>query len=463
MTNLERSLKKKGRRANSVAVIGAIFGDEGKGRITDELTEYFLKKYKKVIVYRDNGGSNAGHTISMNGKKIGLHQIGSGILHKGCVVVLGKGMVIHPIDLLDEIEEVKRVFGFKNLPAKLMVDEMAVLNLDTHRAFELALKSRGQKTLGSQAATGRGISPSYADVIFRFPVRMRDLLSEDWKGILGEHYDLYKELIFGLGMDCATIKVKRFNSEDMELGSKRKFLNSLEMIREELKEYVFPMYEYIKKEWNSSTPFIFEKAQAIGLDSRWGVYPDVSASNCCLDGITYSTEGIVDANDISARFGVIKSTYTSSVGKRQIPTFMEEKYAKQLRDDAHEYGTTTGRPRDIAYLDLEMLRYFCKVGGIEELVFTHMDMIYKRDVKVCVGYKRGKEKTYYRPDQKHLENVKPIYKRLKYWSKEDLKKCERYINIQKEAKDFIQFVSKETGTTPVMVTYGPDRSDTILI
>ncbi|HOF79187.1 MAG TPA: adenylosuccinate synthetase, partial [Candidatus Dojkabacteria bacterium] len=217
MTNLERSLKKKGRRANSVAVIGAIFGDEGKGRITDELTEYFLKKYKRVIVYRDNGGSNAGHTISMNGKKIGLHQIGSGILHKGCVVVLGKGMVIHPIDLLDEIEEVKRVFGFKNLPAKLMVDEMAVLNLDTHRAFELALKSRCQKTLGSQAATGRGISPSYADVIFRFPVRMRDLLSEDWKGILGEHYDLYKELIFGLGMDCATIKVKRFNSEDMEL------------------------------------------------------------------------------------------------------------------------------------------------------------------------------------------------------------------------------------------------------
>ena len=122
MTNLEKSLRKKGRRANSVAVIGAIFGDEGKGRITDELTDYFLKKYKKVIVYRDNGGSNAGHTISMNGKKIGLHQIGSGILHKGCVVVLGKGMAIHPIDLLDEIEEVKRVFEFQKLPAQLMID-----------------------------------------------------------------------------------------------------------------------------------------------------------------------------------------------------------------------------------------------------------------------------------------------------------------------------------------------------
>ena len=463
MTNLEKSLRKKGRRANSVAVIGAIFGDEGKGRITDELTDYFLKKYKKVIVYRDNGGSNAGHTISMNGKKIGLHQIGSGILHKGCVVVLGKGMAIHPIDLIDEIEEVKRVFEFQKLPAKLMIDEMAVLNLDTHRAFEFALKNRNQKTLGSQAATGRGISPSYADVIYRFPVRMRDLLSEEWRNILGEHYDLYRELIKGLGKDCSALKVKRFNSEDIQLGNKRKFLNNMENTRNELKNYVFPMYEYIKKEWKSETPFIFEKAQAIGLDSRWGVYPDVTASNCCLDGITFSTEGVIDANDISARFGVIKSTYTSSVGKRQIPTFMEEKYAKVLRDDAHEYGTTTGRPRDIAYLDLEMLRYFCKVGGIEELVFTHMDIIYKRDVKVCVGYRSGKEKAYYRPDQKHLENVKAVYKKLKYWDKARLKTCKTYLGVQKEAKDFIQFISKETDTTPVMITYGPDRSDTILV
>ena len=463
MTNLEKSLKKKARRPNSVAVIGAIFGDEGKGRITDELTEYFLKKYNKVIVYRDNGGSNAGHTISMEGKKIGLHQIGSGILHKGCVVVLGKGMVIHPIDLLDEIGEVKRVFDLKTLPAKLMVDEMAVLNLDTHRAFELALKNREQKTLGSQAATGRGISPSYADILYRFPVRMRDLLAENWKETLGDHFDLYKDLISGLGMDCVIIKVKRFNSEDTELGSKRKFLNNLEKTREELKRYVFPMYEYIKKEWYSPTPFIFEKAQAIGLDAHWGVYPDVSASNCCIDGITYSTEGVVDFKDISARFGVIKSTYTSSVGKRQIPTFMEEKYAKVLRDDANEYGTTTGRPRDIAYLDLEMLKYFCKVGGIEELVFTHMDIIYKRDVKVCTGYKKGKEKTYYRPDQKHLENVKPIYKKLKYWNKEELKKSGIYSKVQKEAKDFIQFVCKQTDTTPVMITYGPDRRDTILV
>lgn len=463
MTNFVKALNKKGRRKNSVAVIGAIFGDEGKGRITDELTSYFLKKFKKVVVYRDNGGANAGHTISMGGKKIGLHQIGSGILHKGCTVILGKGMVIHPIDLLSEIEEVKRVFELKSIPSKLMIDEMAVLNLDTHRAFELALKNRSSKTLSSQAATGRGISPSYADVIYRFPIRMRDLLAKDWKKVLEEHYDMYSQWILGMGMICKDISIKRFNSKETLVGTKEEFINNLNECRNSIKEYVYPLSDFIKKEWNSDTPFIFEKAQAVGLDPRWGIYPDVTASNCCLDGISYSTEGIIDANDISARFGIIKSTYTSSVGKRWLPTFMEEKYAKILRDEANEYGTTTGRPRDIAYLDLEMLSYFCRVGGIEELVFTHMDIISKRDVKVCIKYLKNGKRVFYRPDQRHIDDIKPVYKEFKYWDKEQLKNSKRYPDVQKEARDFIKYISKETNTTPVMITFGPDRNDSILI
>ena len=463
MRNFEKALCKKGRRKNSVAVIGAIFGDEGKGRITDELAEYFLKRYRKVIVYRDNGGANAGHTISMKGKKIGLHQIGSGILHKGCTVVLGKGMVIHPIDLLQEIEEVKRVFELDDIPAKLMIDEMAVLNLDTHRAFELALKNRESKSLSSQAATGRGISPSYADIVYRFPLRIRDLFSTQWRKKLEDHYDMYYEWINGMGGDCKNTVVKRFNREESLVGTKQSFIKNIEVCRKELKKYVYPLSEYIKKEWGSDTPFIFEKAQAIGLDSRWGIYPDVTASNCCLDGITYSTEGVINANDISARFGVIKSTYTSSVGKRWLPTFMEERYAKQLRDDANEYGTTTGRPRDIAYLDLEMLTYFCKVGGIEELVFTHMDIVYNYDVKVCVKYLKDSKKVSYRPDQEYINDVKPVYKNFKSWDKEMLKITKRYKDIQKEADVFIEYISKSTNTTPVMVTFGPDRNDSILI
>lgn len=465
MNNLEKALNKKGRRANSAVVMGAIFGDEGKGRITDELTDYFLhtKGFKKVIVYRDNGGSNAGHTIAMNGKKIGLHQIGSGILHKGCTVVLGKGMVIHPIDLIAEIEEIKRVFELKELPAKLMLDEMAVLNLDTHRAFELALKEGNSASLGSQAATGRGISPSYADVIYRFPLRVRDLLKDNWKVLFTEHYERYDKWINGMGLDCSKIKIKRFNKGEVEIGDVKEFIKNLQVTRNIIKKYTFPMYDYIKKEWESSTPFIFEKAQAIGLDSRWSLYPDCTSSNCCIDGIKDSTEGVIDDNEISGRFGVIKSTYTSSVGKRRLPTFMEEKYAQVLRDDANEYGTTTGRPRDIAYMDLVMLKYFCKVGGIEELVFTHMDIVYDRPVKVCIGYMKNGKKSYYRPDQEFMNDMKPVYKEFMPWNKEKLMKLKSYAKTEGSAKHFIEYISKVSETTPVMLTFGPNRHDMVVI
>ncbi|HAM96651.1 MAG: Adenylosuccinate synthetase [candidate division WS6 bacterium GW2011_GWC2_36_7] len=463
MSNLQKALNKPGRRANSAVVMGAILGDEGKGRITDELTSYFLKKFNKVVVYRDNGGANAGHTISMNGKKIGLHQIGSGILQKGCVVVLGKGMVIHPIDLLEEIKEIKKVFEFKQLPAKLMIDEMAVLNLDTHRAFEMALKEGKGSSLGSKAATGRGIAPSYADVLYRFPLRLRDLYRENWKELFKEHYQRYNSWIKGMGIDMKEITVRRFGKGEMVIGSERIFLKNIEAIRDELKQYVYQMYEYIKKEWESDTPFIFEKAQAVGLDQRWALYPDCSASNCCIDGITASTEGIVNYRDISGKFGVIKSTYTSSVGKRKLPTMMEEEYAQVIRDDAYEYGTTTGRPRDIAYMDLVMLKYFCKVSDIEELVFTHMDVVYDNPVKVCIKYMKGNKESYYRPDQEFLNDILPVYKSLKPWKKEELKEVKKYDYTQKEARDFVDYISEFTNTTPVMITFGPDRDDTIII
>lgn len=464
MTSFEKALNKKGRRANSVAVIGALFGDEGKGRITDEITDYFLNKkgFKEIVVYRDNGGSNAGHTISMNGKKIGLHQIGSGILHKGCNVVLGKGMVIHPSDLLEEIEEVKKVFSLKELPANLMIDEMAVLSLDTHRAFESALKERKSKSLGTQAATGRGIAPAYADVVYRFPLRMRDLYKENWKEIFVDHYERYSDWINSMGLNLENIVIQRYKGKEHKIGNVDIFINDLEKAKELLRPYVSNIYDFLKKNWEGDTPFVFEKAQAIGLDMRWGVYPDVSASNCCLDGITFSTEGIINANDISARLGVIKSTYTSSVGKRRIPTFMEEEFASPLRDDANEYGTTTGRPRDIAYMDLVMLKYFCKVGGIEELVFTHMDIVYEKPVKVCVEYEKNSKIVTYRPDQEHLDNVKPVYKEFKPWNKE-FKKFKEYSELPKEIHSFVEFISKASNTKPVMLTYGPDRHDTLVM
>lgn len=465
MNNFTKSLNKRGRRENSVAVMGGFFGDEGKGRITDEIADYFLnkRKFKKIILYRDNGGANAGHTISFNNKKISLHQIGSGILHSGCQVVLGKGMVIHPSDLLEEISEIKSVFGIKKLPSELMIDNMAVLSLDTHRAFEAVLKSPDSVTLGSSASTDRGISPAYADIYYRFPLRVRDLLNSNWQSLFVEHYDRYCKLIQGMNADIDKINIQRFKGKTYKIGSKEKFLEDLDRVRKLIKSYVFDVYDFIKENWQADTPFIFEKAQAIGLDYRWGVYPDISASNCCLDGISYSTEGIIDFNDIAARLGVIKSTYSSSVGKRIVPTVMEEKYAKRIRENANEFGSTTGRPRDILYLDLVMLKYFCQVSWIEELVFTHMDIVYKDPVKVCIKYKKEGIIIDYRPDQENLRDIEPVYKFFQPWDPQLLKKVSSHKNLSEEARNFIEYICDFTETKPVMLTYGADRNKTIII
>ncbi len=465
MDHFTNALNKKGRRPNSVAVIGAFFGDEGKGRITDEITDTFLNKqnYQEMVLYRDNGGANAGHTISYNGKKISLHQIGSGILHQGCHVVLGKGMVIHPGDLLDEITHIKQVFGFKALPGSLMIDTMAVLSLDTHRAFESVLKIPLVSTLGSAASTDRGISPAYADIIYRFPLRVGDLLKSDWSAFFSDHYERYAAWISGMGADIEHIGIQRFNGKSITIEGKEKFLGELDEARNQLKLFVFDVYDFIKTHWSSITPFVFEKAQAVGLDHRWGVYPDISASNCCLDGIAYATEGIVDIKDISARLGVIKSTYASSVGKRQVPTLMEAGQADKIRADAIEFGATTGRPRDILHLDLVMLKFFCKVSGIEELAFTHMDIVYDQPIKVCVGYKKDGKTIDYRPDQAYLSNVEPVYRIFNPWRANTLKEVGEYRNLPEAARAFIEFVCDYTGTKPAMLTYGADRNKTLYI
>ena len=462
MNNFISCLSKPGRRKNSVAVIGALFGDEGKGRITDELTNYFLKTEKKVIAYRDNGGSNAGHTVSVGDKKIDLHQIGSGILHKGCTVVLGRGMVIHPIDFMREIQLIKDTFDFDDLPADLKIDEMTTLCLDTHRAFEGVLKESDSGSFGCKASTGRGIAPAYVDVLLRFPVTVKDLVSDDWREHLTKNYKRTEMWVKGMGANLKGVMVKRFKEDDVRVGDLDEFLKNLESTREVFKKYSENIHDFLEENWKGTTPFVFEKAQGVGLDQRWAVYPDSTASDCGVDGITYSTEGVVNAKDISARIGVIKSTYTSSVGKRVLPTVMEEEYAKQIREDANEYGATTGRPRDIVYMDSVMLKYFCEMGGIEELAFTHMDIVYDRPVKVCVEYEDDGKKVGYRPYQWYIDLVKPVYKDFKEWNGKSFKDVKDYAGLQIEAKNFVDFLSKETNTTPVMLSYGPKREQTVI-
>lgn len=441
-------------RKNSYAFCGGAFGDEGKGKIVDEYVN-LLSKTKEVVVYRDNGGANAGHTIELeSGQRLSLHQLPSGVVSKIATVILGKGMVIHPGDLLGEIEQVKNLVGEDH--GTIMLDEMAVLSLDTHRAFESVLV----KWQTGYGATGRGISPAYADILYRHPLRARDLATFDPTKI-SKHYQLYSALIKGLGGDLASTLVPTGEGDTIPVGTEAQFVARLHSQSKQLSKYICAVDNFLRNRWrDESIPFIFEKAQAIGLDARWGVYPDVTASDTTFAGILHSTEGIINPADIAVRAAVIKATYMSTVGFRVLPTMMDEGLATRIREDAHEYGATTGRPRGLAYLDIPMLRYFARVGDVNSYVITHMDITYPDvRVKVCVGYTRIGQPVDYRPDQEHLNTVKPVYKEFAPWSVEAIRNAKTIAQLPKEAKIYLDFIKESVGQKIIMLTTGPKRNE----
>jgi adenylosuccinate synthase len=447
------------RRINSVAVVGGALGDEGKGRITDELTSLFLQEHKHVLHYRDNGGANAGHTVAFANKKIALHQLGSGILQKGCIVVLGKEMVLHPQDLVMELETVKQVLGGRNIPAKLLIDEMALLCLDTHRAFEAVLKMKAE---GSKAATGRGISPAYADVLYRNPLRMRDLMAKDWQKRFKNHYEHYRMLCQGFGFALNEVLVPRLDGSTVKVGSFAQMAKSLAASRVVISPFVQDVTQLITKTWHSTTPMVFEKAQALGIDPRYGVYPDITASNCAFDGIFSSTEGVVDDRLLAVRAATIKATYTSSVGTRILPTMMDKTLATRIREDANEYGATTKRPRDIAYIDLPMLSYLFRVGRVEYLTLTHLDIAYQDvPIKVCVAYEMNGKQVGYRPDQEYLNRVTAKYVQLPSFDGSLLANAKKMSDLPQAALRYLAFLSQSLQVKLLMVSVGPKRDQTI--
>lgn len=443
-------------RPNSISVAGGAFGDEGKGRVVDEVCSRLVKRFSEVIVYRWNGGSNAGHTVELQDKKVVLHQIPSGALHPGATCVLGRGMVIHPGDF---VEELSLISGSVKTKPEILVDEMTPLALDTHRAFESVLKKRKK---GGAGSTGRGISPAYADVILRHPLRARDLLTADWEEKFGKHYSFYKGLIDGLGEDLSKTRIATYSGEIVEVGSKKQFIKNLDIQREVIVDHIESVYDFIRDNWDSKIPFVFEGAQGVGLDPRWGVYPDVTASDPTPAGIFSSTEGIVDPDAIEIKANVYKATYTSSVGTRVLPTVMKEEQAKRIRKDAFEFGATTGRPRDIYHIDIPMLKYFSRVSKATHMVLTHMDISYPEvPIKVCTKYYGYGFETDYRPDQGYLDGITPYYRNFKPWDGAAIKNLTDYATLPPEAKKFINYLSEALGLIPLMLTTGPKRDAVI--
>lgn len=446
-------------RPKTYAFCGGAYGDEGKGRIVD-MVVHKLSQQGEVVVYRDNGGANAGHTVEFpNGQRVALHQLPSGVFIQGATVVLGKEMVLHPGDLLAELAQVDAVTVTKDR-AKILIDELIVLSLDTHRAYENILK---QWQSGGKGATGRGISPAYADVLLRHPLKLRDLLGGS-KEKLAQHYKMYAAVAQGLGQDLANVEVATLSGATIKVGSEAEFCDRVLQQVVALKKYAGDVHQWLAEKWaDESVGFVFEKAQAIGLDYRWGVYPDITASDTTFGGIFSATEGIVNPDAIMIKAAVIKATYMSSVGVRQLPSVMKETLANRIREDAHEYGATTKRPRGIAYLDIPTLKYFAQVGKINSLILTHMDVSYlDQPIKVCVDYTLNGKKVAYRPDQEYLNTVKPVFEELTSWDPKELRTAKTQTELPEAAQAFLKFVSEKIGVPVIMITTGPQRDQGIV-
>lgn len=446
-------------RNNSFAIEGGAFGDEGKGKIVDELCSRLGDKHKNLVVYRYNGGANAGHTVVFENKKIVLHQIPSGVLNHKAICVLGKGMVIHPSDLATEIKSVEKISGGK-IPGKIVVDETAALSLDTHRAFEGVLK---KWQTGSAGSTGRGIAPAYADILLRHPVRMRDFASKNWKLIFSEHYDLYRAWVKGLGEKIESVEVSALETGKLKVGDKSQFLDRISKARRGLLPFIKDAASLIEQDWvKTEAPFIFEGAQGVGLDPRWGVYPDVSASDVAFSGILYSTQGIVNPSEISLKAATYKATYISSVGTRRLPTKMDDRLAQRIRTDANEYGATTGRPRDIYHLDIPALYFFAKVSGASHFILTHLDICYPDEpLKVCICYNLNGKEVAYKPDQEFLNKVKPVYISLPSWKGDGVRGLSSFKKLPRETRRFLKFFSWAVDLSPFMLATGPERDSII--
>jgi adenylosuccinate synthase len=452
-------IKTKSLRVNSYAIGGGAFGDEGKGKFTDTIATKLSKK-NPLVVYRVNGGANAGHTLEFDGIRIALHQIPCGAFIDGATVVLGKGMVLHPEDLLEEIKLVKEASNNK-VRSDIKIDSMATLALDTHRAYEYVLK---KWQTGSSGATGRGIAPAYADITLRQPLRMRDLQRKDWEKF-AQHYDLYSQQIAGLNEDMASIQIPTLNKGTISVGTKDQFINRLKESQSQLDPLIEDIYEFIKSTWNNKKyAYIFEMAQAVGLDPRYGVYPDVTASDTTFASITASTEGIVDFNTIKHRISTIKATYMSSVGSRKLPTLITDNLATKIREDAKEYGATTKRPRDIAFLDLPALRFYQQTGGANEIAITHMDIVYPNTpIKICTDYQIDGKSVDYRPDQEWLDQVTPIYIELPTWDQNQISLATTYAQIPSTAKKYLEFIARELKAPVTLISNGPRREQIIKI
>tara|TARA_B100000900_G_scaffold42127_1_gene31372 strand:+ start:1636 stop:2907 length:1272 start_codon:yes stop_codon:yes gene_type:complete len=416
-------------------LLGLQWGDEGKGKIVDVLTSNY------DVIARFQGGPNAGHTIVFNDKKYVLHTIPSGIFHNDKINLIGNGVVIDPVILNREIENI--IEENVDISKTLFISRKAHLILPTHRLLDAASeKSKGKNKIGS---TLKGIGPTYMDKTGRNGFRVGDLENENWKTKYNELSKKHQQLI-----DFYNVELD-FSLKDLEI----EFFDAIEKLKRinfvDSENLLFKLQDHNKS-------ILAEGAQGSLLDIDFGTYPYVTSSNTTAAG---ACTGLgISPNSINDVFGIFKA-YTTRVGSGPFPTELFDDYGKKMSKVGNEFGATTGRPRRCGWLDLVALKFTCRINGVTKLMMMKTDVLSGFDkILVCTKYKyRGKiidNLPYNLTD----ETLEPIYEEFEGWV-EDLRKLKTTDNFPKGLKKYIDFLETELKIPIVIVSVGPDRKETL--
>ena len=422
----------------NVAVIGSQWGDEGKGKITD----FFAGDSDYVV--RFHGGNNAGHTVIVDGNTFKLHLIPSGVIYGGPLSVIGNGVVIDPKALIDEINYLKE----KGVEPKLMVSDRAHVIMPYHIALDGALSNHQQEL--AAGSTNRGIAPVYGDKMFRNGIRMVDLLEPKvFSEKLNKGYKFNKRLIENVLDQTFDNKMEDILDTYVEYGKI-------------LKPYIADVSVELYNAHKEGKRILFEGAQGISLDVDHGIYPFTTSSNTCTGQISVGTG--VSFSSIDRVIGVVKA-YLSRVGESPLPSESKDSDGELIREKGGEYGTTTGRPRRIGWLDLVQIRQAVRINGLTEIALTKLDVLNNiPEIPICTSYELGDNEIKEMPASlTQYREAKPIYKRLKGWGNLPENVWDHgYDALPSELKNYINFIEDEVSCPVTIVSVGPQRHETII-
>lgn len=422
----------------NVAVVGSQWGDEGKGKIVDWLSE------RADVVVRFQGGHNAGHTLVINGVTYKLSLLPSGVVRQDKLSIIGNGVVVDPFELLKEIASIEKL-GIKITPDSLKIAENATLILPIHRKLDHASEMlRGENKIGT---TGRGIGPAYEDKVGRRAIRVCDLadptiISSKLDTILAHHNPLLEK--------CGIERI-----------SKQEIMDDLLKIAPQILAFMVPGWLLLDELRKSGKRILFEGAQGAMLDVDHGTYPFVTSSNTMSGAASFGSG--VGMNIVGFVLGITKA-YTTRVGSGPFPTELKDEIGQLIGKTGNEFGTVTGRPRRCGWFDAVLVRQTVKICGIKGIALTKLDVLDGfKEVKICIGYKHdGVLYDYLPANQKLQASVEPIYETMPGWS-ESTKGARSWGQLPAQAIKYIRRIEELIECQVTMLSTSPRREDTILV